>query len=235
MKNRYIRNIQTPHVDEIGQQKLHTAKVLVAGAGGLGSTVIANLAGLGVGHLGIIDKDIVEPSNLNRQFLHNIESLQKKKALCAKDWVNQYNPDIEAVAYDLELNEENFQKIVQNYDIIADCFDSFQSKFLLNKIALLTKKPLIHAGVSGWNGQVMTINPNGPCLECVFGQASNEDPPQGVTSPVVSAVASLQSVELLKVILGQGGSDGILHYDGWGSRLVRIKARKNAHCRCSML
>lgn len=232
MKNRYIRNIQTPKIGKEGQNRLKSARALIAGAGGLGSTVIANLASLGIGTLGIIDKDIIEISNLNRQFLHTPVKIGQKKAFSAKEWVNNYNPEITVHAYDIELQKENYQEIVKDYELIIDCFDSVKSKFLLNDIALQTNKTLVHAGVSEWQGQVMTISRKNPCLECVFGTSGITEPPKGVTSPLVSLIASLESIEAMKILLKEPCTEGLLHFDGLSGRLVTIKTAKDNSCLC---
>ena len=139
---RYNRNILIEQVGEEGQKKLFQAKVLVCGAGGLGSTVLANLASMGlgtIGQIGIIDNDVLELSNLNRQYIHKVDNIGNVKVESAKQWLHEFNPEITVKAYQLRLDEHNYQAIVEDYDLIVDCFDSFNSKFLLNKISVSTK------------------------------------------------------------------------------------------------
>lgn len=233
---RYDRNILVSEVGIEGQKKLSGAKVLVCGAGGLGSTVIANLSSLGVGHLGIIDNDILELSNLNRQYIHNLSFLNHPKVDSAKVWVQNYNEDIEVETFKVRLNDENYAEIVKKYDIIADCFDSFESKFLLNDIALQTGKPLVHAGVSEFKGQVMTILPKKTaCLKCVMDNNIAAPEIKGVISPAVSLIASVESMEILKLILGEGEllSDKIFAYDGLSNKFRVLNVQKNPKCPCS--
>ena len=156
---RYDRNILMPEIGFEGQKKLANSKVLVCGAGGLGSTVLLNLASLGIGHIGIIDNDIVELSNLNRQYIHSPLYLGKDKVESAKCRIEEFNKDIQIKTFKTRLNAENYKNIVDGYNFIVDCFDSFESKFLLNDIALDMKIPLVHGGVTGFCGQVMTIIP----------------------------------------------------------------------------
>ncbi len=147
-------------LDLKGKKKLANSKVLyVCGAGGLGSTVLLNLASLGIGHIGIIDNDIVELSNLNRQYIHSPLYLGKDKVESAKCRIEEFNKDIQIKTFKTRLNAENYKNIVDGYNFIVDCFDSFESKFLLNDIALDMKIPLVHGGVTGFCGQVMTIIP----------------------------------------------------------------------------
>ena len=126
---RYNRNILISQVGEEGQKKLARAKILVCGAGGLGSTVLANLASVGIGtigHIGIIDNDVLELSNLNRQYIHKLEDIGKVKVESAKKWIQEFNPEINVNTYQTRLDENNYQDIVKNYDLIIDCFDSFK-------------------------------------------------------------------------------------------------------------
>lgn len=229
---RYNRNILVEKIGQEGQQKLFSAKVLVAGAGGLGSTVIANLASVGVGKIGIIDDDILEMSNLNRQYIHKFANLGRVKVDSAKDWINEFNPDIEVQTYHTRLVEDNYQEIVSGYDFIMDCFDSYKSKFLLNKIAVDTQKTLIHGGVTEFFGQVTVIVPGKTsCLDCIL---PREDTyvVKGVVSPAVATIASIQSMEALKVITGIGETleNKLLSYDGLNMRFNKINIAKNPKC-----
>ena len=231
---RYNRNILVPEIGTEGQKKLLNARVLICGAGGLGSTVIANLASLGVGALGIVDNDLLESSNLNRQYIHNLSWLKRPKVDSAKNWVQNYNRDIRVETFKTRLSERNYAEIVERYDIIADCFDSFESKFLLNDIAQNTGKPLVHGGVCEFRGQVMTILPKkSACLRCLMPDADVESyVPKGVVSPAVSLIASIQSMEILKLILGQGNllTDKILVVDGLRMNFKTLEVSKNASC-----
>lgn len=235
---RYNRNILIDQVGEEGQRKLSQAKILVCGAGGLGSTVLANLASIGIGTIGIIDNDILELSNLNRQYIHKFENLGKIKTESAKQWINEFNPEINVKTYQVRLDETNYQDIVNNYDFIIDCFDSFESKFLLNKIALKTDKTLIHGGVTEFFGQVSVIVPGKTaCLNCILPEDGGYLI-KGVLSPAVTTIASIESMEAVKLILniGERLENKILSYDGFKMQFKTINIAKNTKCNlCSHL
>ena len=234
---RYNRNILVPEINKEGQRQLFKARVLVCGAGGLASTVIANLASLGIRYIGIIDDDKVELSNLNRQYIHTISYLDKPKVLSAKNWIENYNKDVEIQTFQTRLDDNNYNDIVKNYDIVVDCFDSFESKFLLNDISLKMQKPLIHAGVTEFSGQVMTIIPNkSACLRCIFPDANLDAcVAKGVVSPAVSLIASVQSMEILKLIINKGSllTNKILSIDGLNARFKVLNVKKNSACECN--
>lgn len=229
---RFDRNIRVELVSQEGQKKISQAKILVCGAGGLGSTVLANLAALGVATLGVVDNDVLELSNLNRQYIHKFSNLGKVKVESAKDWLLEFNPDLNVNTYQLRLDEKNYYDIVENYDFIIDCFDSFKSKFLLNKIAVNTKKTLIHGGVSEFYGQVSTIIPEKTaCLNCILPQEDTYVV-KGVLSPAVTTIASIQSMEALKTILQAGKrlENRLLCYNGLEMTFKEISIAKNNNC-----
>lgn len=231
---RYDRNILIPQVGKEGQIKLSSAKVLVAGAGGLGSTVIANLASVGIGNIGIIDNDVIELSNLNRQYIHKFLNIGKNKTESAKDWINSFNPDINVEIFTLRLDEDNYKDIISGYELIIDCFDSYKSKFLLNKIAVENNKTLIHGGVTEFYGQVTTILPEKTaCLNCLIPDFdSSETVIKGVISPAVSTIASVQSMEAVKVLLNLEDSlaNQLLTFDGLKMEFRKINIKKNPNC-----
>lgn len=231
---RYDRNILIEKISEEGQRKLLSSRVLVAGAGGLGSTVIANLASVGIGHIGIVDNDVLELSNLNRQYIHKFENVGKSKVESAKDWIGAFNPDIEVITYKLRLDENNCQEIIKDYDLIIDAFDSYASKFLLNKAAVESSKTLIHGGVTEFFGQALTIVPHSSaCLACILPDYDvNDYIPKGVLSPSVTTIASIESQEAVKVLLGIGETleNRLLSYDGLKMKFKEIKLSKNPKC-----
>lgn len=229
---RYNRNILIPQISTDGQKKLSQAKVLVCGAGGLGSTVLVNLASVGIGTIGIVDNDILELSNLNRQYIHKFENIGKVKVESAKQWINEFNPEITVNIYQTRLDENNYENIIKDYDFIIDCFDSFKSKFLLNKIAVLTGKTLIHGGVTEFFGQVTVIVPGKTaCLNCILPQGS-EYAVKGVLSPAVTTIASIEVMETVKLILniGERLENKLLSYDGLKMQFKTINLAKNPDC-----
>lgn len=234
---RYERNIAVREIGPEGQKAICAARVLVCGAGGLGSTVITALSGLGVGKIGIVDSDRVEISNLNRQFLHDEENVKNSdlKAFSAKNKIGNYNGKIEVGAYPVRLTDENYPEIVRDYDILADCFDNFASKLLLSDIAVKTGKPLVHAGITGFKGQVTTIIPKKTgCLRCLFPINAEEDTNKGTLSPAVSLIGSIQAIEILKLILGQKDAlqGKILFADALKMRFHTAEFSPQRGCKC---
>lgn len=232
--NRYSRNISLNEIGLDGQEKLLASSVLVCGCGGLGSTVIANLTSLGVGLIGIVDYDKVDITNLNRQFLHKYSYIGKDKTSSVVDWVKGYNPEINVVPYNIKLSPKNYEEVVQDYDIIVDCFDSFKSKFLLNEIAVKMNRTLVHGGVSGFFGQVTTIIPGKtPCLRCILPDADvNIKIPEGIASPAVSLIGSIQSMEVLKLITGAGSAleGSLLTCNMLENSFKTLKISRNSNC-----
>lgn len=229
---RYNRNILVPQVGEEGQKKLVQARVLVCGAGGLGSTVLANLTSVGVGTIGVVDNDVLELSNLNRQYIHKFENIGKIKVESAKNWIKEFNPETVVNTYPIRLDENNYHEIVKDYDFIMDCFDSFKSKFLLNKIAVQTGKMLIHGGVTEFYGQVTVINPaKTACLECFLSEP-DVNIVKGVLSPAVTTIASIEAMEAVKLILKTGETleNKLLCYDGLKMQFKTINLAKNPNC-----
>lgn len=230
---RYNRNILIEQIGQDGQKKLAQAKVLVCGAGGLGSTVLANLASLGIGTIGIVDNDVLELSNLNRQYIHKFADIGKVKVESAAGWINEFNPEINIKAYQTRLDDENYQDIVKDYDLIMDCFDSFKSKFLLNRIAVKTGKTLIHGGVTEFFGQVTVIIPGKTaCLNCILPE-DDKYIVKGVLSPAVTTIASIEAMEGAKYILNLGNrlENKLLSYDGLNMQFKTINIAKNPHCK----
>lgn len=233
---RYNRNMLVPQVGEEGQKKLSKAKILVCGAGGLGSTVLANLASVGVGTIGVVDNDVLELSNLNRQYIHKFGNIGGVKVESAKDWIKGFNPEINVNTYQTRLDENNYHEIVREYDFIMDCFDSFKSKFLLNKIAVEIGKTLIHGGVTEFYGQVTTIVPGETaCLNCILVEEGGYVV-KGVLSPAVTTIASIESMEAVKVVLNAGEQlkNRLLSYNGLNMQFKTINIAKNPNCKlCS--
>ena len=233
-KERYNRNILINCIGEKGQKTLLDAKVLVAGAGGLGSNVIANLASLGIGNIGIIDNDKVELSNLNRQYIHKFDNIGKNKVESAKEWINSFNPDINVEIYQTRLDENNYKEIISSYDMIIDCFDSYKSKFLLNKIAVENNKILIHGGITEFYGQVTVIIPHQTaCLSCFISDTDIEVcETKGSISPAVATIASIQSMETVKILLGIGIplTNQLLSYNGLNQSFKKSNILKNINC-----
>lgn len=235
---RYIRNLEQGGISLEEQEKLMSSRVLVMGAGGLGSGVIMNLAALGIGQIKIIDGDIIEESNFNRQLIHKYKNIGRAKVMSAKDWIQEFNSDIKVDIEKIRLSDKNYLRIIQDYDIIVDCFDSYESKYLLNQITVEHSKILVHGAVQGFKGQVTTIVPEKTgCLACIIDEPNYlKDEVFASISPVVNAVASFQAQEVLKLVTGQGEAllNKILIYDALETEFKLLHYTKSFTCKtCS--
>ena len=178
-RNRYQRHLLLPEVGENGQLKLLDSKVLLLGAGGLGSPAALYLAAAGVGTLGIIDMDVVDASNLQRQILHNTDRIGERKVDSAKKTLTLINPDVNVVTYDVRLGADNILDIIDGYDVIVDGTDNFPTRYLVNDASLLKRIPVVHGSIFRFEGQVTVFNPyEGPCYRCLL-----PEPPAGRAGP----------------------------------------------------
>lgn len=206
-----------PEIGETGQEKILQAKVLVIGAGGLGSALISYLAAAGVGQLGIIDPDRVELSNLARQILHEQADIGRLKVESANDRVFEINPATKVKTYPFALTAENAEEIISGYDVVADGCDNFQTRFTVNAACVKLKKPLVSAAIAGFSGQLMTVK-HSPCYQCVVhpdAPEANTCRETGVIGPLAGIIGSMQALEVLKVVLGTPSFVGqLLVYDG---------------------
>ena len=207
---RYSRQVILPNVGGKGQEKILNAKVLVIGAGGLGSPAGLYLASAGIGKIGIVDSDKVELNNLQRQILHSTKNVGEPKVESGSQRMREINPDVEVMPYNLRLTSGNILDIVKEYDIIVDGSDNFPTRYLVNDACVLSKKPLSHGGIFRFDGQAMTIIPGkGPCYRCLF----PEPPPPGavpscqeagILGAVAGVIGVIQANEALKFVLGIG-------------------------------
>lgn len=208
---RYARHIILPEVGGVGQAKLLNAKVLVIGAGGLGSPVILYLAAAGVGTIGVVDDDRVDLSNLQRQVLHSSASVGLSKVESARQAVAAINPDVRLVPHGLRLTAANALALMADYDVVADGSDNFPTRFLVNDATRLAGKPLVSAAVLRFDGQLATFKAGGPCYRCLYPAPPPEDEvpscsQAGVLGAMAGVMGSLQATEILKEILGIGES-----------------------------
>ena len=207
---RYSRHIILKEIGVKGQKKLLGAKVLIIGAGGLGAPCAMYLAAAGVGTIGIVDADEVDLSNLQRQIIHATKDVGKAKVQSAKETMNELNPDVEVKTYRMFVDSSNIMDLIKDYDFVIDGTDNFPAKFLINDACVMAKKPFSHAGIIRFRGQLMTYVPGeGPCYRCVF----KEPPPKdavptckqaGVVGAMGGVIGSLQAMEAVKFIVGQG-------------------------------
>ncbi len=221
-RERYARNIELKEIGPEGQEKLLAAKVLVIGAGGLGSPAALYLAAAGVGTVGIADPDTVELSNLQRQVLHGTKDLGRPKVASAEDRLLALDPALRVRLYPAGVTAENIGEIIADYDFILDCTDNFPTKYLINDACVRMGKPFCHAGILRFGGQLLTYVPGqGPCYRCVFGAPPEPDTAAacraaGVVGAAAGAVGCMQAMEAVKYITGAGEllTGRLLMYDG---------------------
>jgi len=233
----YSRQIQMKEIGEEGQQKLAAASVLVIGCGGLGAPVLYYLTGMGIGHIGLCDFDVVSPSNLNRQLLFTMDNLGKRKAPTAASRLLALNPKLKVTVYDSFFDEQLAASIVPEYDIAVDCLDNFDTRFILNDACIDASKPFVHAGIGEFYGQFLTVTPGmGPCLRCLFpGGVKKSDPNKtfGVVGPTPGVLGCFQALEVLKFLLGLPVcNDGLMTYDGLNLSLEKVSLEASPDCRC---
>ncbi len=241
--DRYSRQIILKKIGVVGQKKLLRSNVLIVGAGGLGSPIAIYLAALGIGKIGIIDKDKVELSNLNRQIIFSVKDLNKKKSSAAINKIKRINPDIECISFDKELNKNNIDKIAKDFNIIVDGSDNFRTRFLINDYCLKNKKILISGAVSKFDGQVYTFNflkKNSPCLRCFIpDEPNNLDVDncenEGIIATLCGIIGSIQANEVIKEILNIGDTlcGHILVIDGLKLTFRKVKLNKRSNCYCN--
>lgn len=217
---------------EEGQEKLKKAKVLVAGAGGLGSPVSTYLAIAGVGKIILADFDSVDPSNLNRQFLHHEKDIGRLKVESAKEKLLSMNPDIEVETIAEMLTESNLEALVPKCDVIVDALDNLETRHMLNRLAIKRRIPLIHGAVTGYDGQVTTIMPGKtPCFYCIFPRISKKEvfPILGATPGIIG---SIQANEVIKFLTGQGKllEGRLLFWNGLSGNFSEISLSKLNNC-----
>jgi len=235
---RYQRHILLPEVGEKGQQRLLESKVLLLGAGGLGSPAALYLAAAGVGTLGIIDMDVVDTSNLQRQILHNVERVGMRKVDSAKMTLTAMNPDVKVLTYDTRLGADNILDIIDGYDVIVDGTDNFPTRYLVNDATLVKNIPVVHGSIFRFDGQVTVFNPYvGPCYRCMIPEPP---PPElapscaeaGVLGVLPGIVGSIQAIETIKLLLELGDPlvGRLLTYDSMDESFRTYKVRRDPAC-----
>lgn len=203
---RYQYTIGLEDIKEEGQLKLLNSSVLVVGAGGLGSAALLAIGSIGVGHIGIVDDDIISATNLPRQIIYGIKDVGKGKAITAKKVLKSKNPDIDVKTYPYRLDEKNARRIIKKYDIVLDCTDNFETKFLINDTCIKLKKPFVTAGVMDYKGQIMTIVPGSKDFKSLFDELPkyNPDDDKSVYPLAVSIISNIAASEIIKCILNIG-------------------------------
>lgn len=234
---RYSRHILLEGFGEAGQAKLLRSKVLIIGAGGLGSPNALYLAAAGVGTIGIVDADVVSMSNLQRQVIHFTDDVNRPKVESAAEKMRKINPDIRVVTYETFITEANAQEIIRDYDFILDCTDSFASKYLVNDACVLAGKPFCAGGVVKYGAQIMTYVPGSACYRCFFPEPPHENDIQtcsmvGVLGSVVGIMGTIQATEAIKYLTGVGQllTNQLLTVDALTMDFQRIQLAPNPDC-----
>ena len=236
---RYARHLAVPGIGLEGQRRLKAARVLCIGAGGLGSPIAIYLAAAGVGRIGIVDPDVVDLSNLQRQILHGNSDTGRSKLDSAIETLSEINPEVEITPYPVRFISENAREIAEPYDVIVDGTDNFQTRYLSNDLAVLTGKPNVYGSVYRFEGQVSVFAPHlgGPCYRCLF-----PDPPEpgsvpscaegGVLGVLPGIIGSLQANEAIKLILGLGEplTGRLVHFDALAFRFREFRLRRDPAC-----
>lgn len=235
---RYSRHFLLPEVGEEGQRKLLDAKVLMVGAGGLGSPSAYYLAAAGIGTMGIIDHDVVDMSNLQRQILHNNDRVGQPKVESAKQTLQALNPDVRIMTYQEKLTSANIMDIIKDYDIIVDGCDNFATRYLVNDACVISKKPNVHGSVFQFEGQASVFDSNhGPCYRCLY----PEPPPPGMAPSCAEAgvlgvlpgiIGCIQALETIKLVLGKGDSlvGKLLCFNTLTMEITTLNLKKDPNC-----
>jgi sulfur-carrier protein adenylyltransferase/sulfurtransferase len=235
---RYSRHLLIPEVGDEGQQKLLKSKVLLIGAGGLGSPAAFYLASAGVGTLGIVDSDVVDLTNLQRQILHTTERIGESKVSSAKQTLEALNPDVKIVGYEERLSAANIDRIIEGYDVVIDGADNFPTRYLLNDASVKHRIPVVHGSIFRFEGQVTVFKPfEGPCYRCLF----PEPPPAelapscaeaGVLGVLPGVIGSIQATEAIKLLLEIGDPlvGRYLLYDALEGSFREVRLRRDPEC-----
>jgi molybdopterin/thiamine biosynthesis adenylyltransferase/rhodanese-related sulfurtransferase len=237
-RERYSRHLLLPEVGMDGQQKLLDAKVLLLGAGGLGSPAALYLAAAGVGTLGIVDNDEVDLSNLQRQVIHSSERIGVPKVDSAEQTILALNPDVKVEKYPVRLGADNIVEIISGYDIIVDGLDNFPTRYLLNDASVRLGIPVVSAAILGFEGQLSVFKPHdGPCYRCLFpvpppAELAPSCGANGVLGVLPGTMGLLQATEVVKLILGEGEPliGRLLMYDALAARVTEVKVRRDPDC-----
>lgn len=237
-RERYSRHIMLGQVGEAGQRKLLSSKVLLIGAGGLGSPAAVYLAAAGIGTIGIVDADKVELTNLQRQILHHTSDLGVEKVKSAQTKMRAINPDVTVKPYHELVSAANIRKIIREYDFVIDATDNFPAKFLINDACFFENKPFSHAGVLRFDGQLMTVLPSkSACYRCVFHSLPSADVARscshaGILGVLPGVIGILQATETIKYLLSIGEllTDALLTYNALTMEFRKMRLRRNPDC-----
>ena len=237
-RERYSRHMLVPEIGPEGQQKMLDAKVLLLGAGGLGSPTALYLAAAGIGTIGIVDDDVVDLSNLQRQVIHTTERIGTPKVDSAQESMNAINPDVKVVKYETRLDASNIMEIIEGYDVIVDGVDNFPTRYLLNDATVRLKIPVVSASILGFDGQLSVFAPyEGPCYRCLYpvpppAELAPSCGANGVLGVLPGTMGLLQATEVIKIITGAGEPliGRLLLYEALGATFTELKVRRDPEC-----
>ncbi len=237
-RERYSRHTLLPEVGVDGQLKLLNAKVLLLGAGGLGAPTALYLAAAGIGTIGLVDDDVVDASNLQRQVIHNTERIGMPKTESARLFIEALNPDVKVVEHRLRLDSSNILGILEDYDIVVDGADNFPTRYLLNDASVRLRKPVVSASILSFDGQISTFVPfEGPCYRCLYptpppAEMAPSCSANGVLGVMAGTMGTLQANEVIKLVLGVGDPlvGRLLLYEALGTRFTELKVRRDPDC-----
>jgi sulfur-carrier protein adenylyltransferase/sulfurtransferase len=237
-RDRYSRHTLLPEVGVEGQLKLLNAKVLLIGAGGLGAPTALYLAAAGIGTIGLVDDDVVDASNLQRQVIHNTERIGEPKTSSARKTIEALNPDVDVVEHNLRLDAGNILELIEGYDVIVDGADNFPTRYLLNDASVRLRKPVVSASILSFDGQISTFVPyEGPCYRCLYptpppAELAPSCSANGVLGVMAGTMGTLQANEVIKLVLGVGEPlvGRLLLYEALGTRFTELKVRRDPGC-----
>jgi len=237
-RDRYSRHTLLPEVGVEGQLKMLDAKVLLLGAGGLGAPTALYLAAAGIGTIGLIDDDVVDASNLQRQVIHNTERIGVPKTTSARLTIEALNPDVEVVEHQTRLDAENILELIEPYDVIVDGADNFPTRYLLNDASVRLRKPVVSASILSFDGQISTFVPfEGPCYRCLYptpppAELAPSCSANGVLGVMAGTMGTLQANEVIKLVIGIGEPlvGRLLLYEALGTRFTELKVRRDPEC-----
>jgi sulfur-carrier protein adenylyltransferase/sulfurtransferase len=237
-RDRYSRHTLMPEVGVDGQLKMLNAKVLLLGAGGLGAPTALYLAAAGIGTIGLVDDDVVDASNLQRQVIHNTERIGTPKTESARLTIEALNPDVKVIEHRLRLNAENILGIIEDYDVIVDGADNFPTRYLLNDASVRLRKPVVSASILSFDGQISTFVPfEGPCYRCLYptpppAELAPSCSANGVLGVMAGTMGTLQANEVLKLVMGIGEPlvGRLLLYEALGTSFTELKVRRDPEC-----
>ncbi len=237
-RDRYSRHTLLPEVGVDGQLKMLNAKVLLLGAGGLGAPTALYLAAAGIGTIGLVDDDVVDASNLQRQVIHNTERIGTPKTESARLTIEALNPDVKVIEHRMRLDAGNILGVIEDYDVIVDGADNFPTRYLLNDASVRLRKPVVSASILSFDGQISTFVPfEGPCYRCLYptpppAELAPSCSANGVLGVMAGTMGTLQANEVLKLVMGIGEPlvGRLLLYEALGTRFTELKVRRDPEC-----